>query len=294
MENLGVPSCLAVAIAKLEYDRGEGTTAAQPVIASQLSLDYFDEGDHKTSFKAPLWFIGGKTAFEKDLDKFYLGNMPNMLEKASAIKALLQAEEKTHAIQDVTPAPTVTMPLDGAISEVHGVFTFVKAHLDYSFSLTRATYPLMGLPCLISVFGGYLYIAFVPVHMVCDSETGLDNLEASLANFTDADEFCQKLPKIGIPKGCHAWVPFGTVPLLVAAPNTSNDGASSNYIEGYAHYSLTFIGAKPFSELAPDAVREINAQATKTVESQLKSVKPYKKKIISYLKEYVEPAITDE
>ena len=96
MENLGVPSCLAVAIAKLEYDRGEGTTAAQPVIASQLSLDYFDEGDHKTSFKAPLWFIGGKTAFEKDLDTFYLGNMPNMLEKASAIKALLQAEEKKH------------------------------------------------------------------------------------------------------------------------------------------------------------------------------------------------------
>ena len=122
-----------------------------------------------------------------------------------------------------------------------------------------------------------MYVAFVPAHMVCDSETGLDNLDASLAEFTDADDSCQKLPKIGIPKGCHAWVPFSTVPLLVAAPNTMNDSASNQYMVGYAHYSLTFIGAKPFDELAGDAVREINAQAMKTVESQFKSVKPYKK-----------------
>ena len=121
MEERGVPSCLAVAIAKLEFGRGANAKAAQPVIASHMSLDYFPDGEFKTTFKAPLWFIDGKKRYGKEF-RYVLRWDSGADEggKGGGIKELLVHEAKTHAIQNVTPAPILVMPQEGAAAEVSG------------------------------------------------------------------------------------------------------------------------------------------------------------------------------
>lgn len=285
----GCTQACATALGAMEVGRLKDLDSGA-IISSTHDIEYCalvkDRGEVISTFSAPVFFYcNHNDPLCKKLSEFIDKISPDVAIFTAEIHKSMVKQDCTHAIHDIKVKAGVELALPHTLNHLGNTkqWSFLRVQGNNLCQLTRASFPLPGCACFIYMFTGYGYVVFLPALEIMDEENGFDNISANIETHEDPETLFKSCVKIGMRKGQAVFCPYGFLPLVVTVNLQAEKGAST-YMPDHSSFGITYVGCEAPAEFPVAITTEIHAQGCKSAKSQMKSIIPFKKEMLSYFK----------